>query len=53
MNKHERYNRSPKGRARSARYRATEKGRANERRVNLRHTVKRREALIQRIEELT
>lgn len=31
MNSHERYNQSPKGRARYERYRASEKGRRNER----------------------
>lgn len=31
MNKHSRYNRSPKGRARYRRYRETEKGHRNER----------------------
>lgn len=31
MNRHERYNRSPEGRARYRRYRETEKGRRNER----------------------
>jgi len=50
VTKHERYNRSAKGKARYQRYRKSVKGHANERRVDLRHTVRRREALIQRTE---
>jgi hypothetical protein len=51
LTKDERYNRSPKGQARYARYRATEKGRANERRSIMRLTTKRRGALINEIKE--
>ena len=47
MTKHERYNRSSKGKARSDAYRATEKGR----RTRLREEIRRREAYIQRYEE--
>jgi hypothetical protein len=37
VTKHERYNRTAKGRARYARYRQTEKGQANDRRQSLRN----------------
>lgn len=47
MTKHERYNRSPLGKARSDRYRATPAGR----RARLREDIRRREATIQRIEK--
>jgi len=53
VTKHERYNRSEKGRARYRRYRATLKGHANTRRYRLREAVKEREALIERIKELS
>jgi hypothetical protein len=51
MNRHERYNRSPKGRARYERYRLKDNG-ANERHRKLSFTVKRRADRIQQIEEL-
>lgn len=51
MTKHEKYNRSEKGRARSERYRATPKGRANERSSAVRQRVREREEQIRRIEE--
>ena len=52
MTKHERYNRSPKGRARYRRYRETEKGRANTRRYRTHEAFRRRVASITRVEEL-
>lgn len=51
MTKHERYNRSEKGRERYARYRQTPKGQKNDRRQHLTRNVVRREALINRNEE--
>lgn len=51
MNRHERYNRSAKGRARYTRYRDTDKGRKNERLVIARQTYRRRAERIQEIEK--
>lgn len=51
MTKHQRYDRSEKGRARKARYEASPKGRARRRRDHLRRNIQRREAFIQRNEE--
>lgn len=51
MNRNERYNRSPKGRARYARYRATDKGHANERKVLGRRTARRRDDQMTNIEK--
>lgn len=51
MTADERYNRSPKGRARYDRYRQTDKGRANDRRQHVVRNIVRRKALIERLEK--
>lgn len=51
MNRHERYNRSPEGQARYARYRETEKGHANERVQHGRLRVRERVERLRAIEE--